>query len=72
MKTSEMSLDEIRTTGMQVLARELGPVGLVRFIQMFERGEGDYSRERHDSLPARDAADIGKEIVKARRPRRRK
>lgn len=42
-----MTFDQIRRTGLEVLARELGPVGMIRFIQQFEFGHGDYSIERH-------------------------
>ncbi|MBN1426167.1 hypothetical protein JXA88_16575 [Candidatus Fermentibacteria bacterium] len=42
-----MTLEQIREAGLKALSRELGPVGLVRFIQQFEPGTGDYTRERH-------------------------
>lgn len=55
MNVAEMSLDEIRQRGLKALARELGPVGLVRFLQQFETGHGDYTRDRgnwlNDDLP---------------------
>lgn len=43
MKTAE----EIRRQGFEALARELGPVGMARFLQLFENGSGDYVQERH-------------------------
>ncbi len=46
MTTEMMTLNEIQQAGLTVLSRELGPVGLVRFLQMFETGQSDYSRER--------------------------
>lgn len=42
-----MTLEQIRLTGLKALARDLGPVGLVRFLQQFETGHGDYTAERH-------------------------
>jgi hypothetical protein len=42
MKTTE----QIRRAGYEVLARELGPVAMVRFLQMFDLGSGDYTKER--------------------------
>jgi hypothetical protein len=42
-----MALDEIRRAGMAALFRELGPVGAIRFLQQYETGSGDYSRDRH-------------------------
>jgi len=38
-----MSLDEIRITGMEVLYEKLGPIGMVRFLQQFETGTGNYT-----------------------------
>ena len=40
------TLDEIRRKGLEVLRRELGRAGLVRFLQQFETGSGDYAQER--------------------------
>ena len=42
-----MTLEQVRTKGLQALADELGPVGMVRFLQQTETGRGDYSHERH-------------------------
>jgi hypothetical protein len=41
------TLDEIRRRGLEALRRELGRAGMVRFLQQFETGHGDYARERH-------------------------
>jgi hypothetical protein len=40
------TLDEIRRKGLEVLRRELGRTGLIRFLQQFETGRGDYAHER--------------------------
>jgi len=40
------TLDDIRRAGMDALVRELGPVGMIRFLQQFETGRGDYTTER--------------------------
>ncbi len=50
MNTRTMTPEQIRLAGLKVLARELGPVGMVRFLQQFETGQGDYSKERHEWL----------------------
>ena len=39
--------NDVRTRGYKALKRKLGPVGLLKFMHQFERGRGDYSRERH-------------------------
>lgn len=56
------SLEEIRAAGLEVLARELGPVGLVRFIQQFEGGRGDYTRERANWLAGARVEDVVRSI----------
>jgi hypothetical protein len=42
------TLDEIRRQGLEVLRRELGRAGLVRFLQQFSTGQGDYTELRRD------------------------
>lgn len=62
MITDSMTLNEIQQAGLAALSRELGPVGLVRFLQMFERGYGDYSQERSGWLDEQSVDDIAKRI----------
>ena len=47
MSVRTMTLEQIRLVGLEALTRELGPAGMVRFLQQFETGKGDYSLERH-------------------------
>ncbi len=42
-----MSPEEIRNAGLAALQRELGVVGMVRFLQQFEKDHGDDTKERH-------------------------
>lgn len=37
---------EIRRAGLAAVARALGPVGLARFLDLYEGGKGDYTAER--------------------------
>ena len=62
MNTQELSQEEIRSIGLEVLARELGPAGLIRFLQMYEHGNGDYTQGREDILPRQTAAQITEKI----------
>lgn len=39
---------EIRTVGMQALKEALGPVGMVRFLQQFDLGHGNYTEEKQN------------------------
>ena len=63
MNTHSMTLVQIRNAGLQALARELGPVGMVRFLQQYETGKGDYSRDRHAWLDELDARTVAAEIL---------
>jgi hypothetical protein len=42
-----MTLDEIYREGLEALRDRLGRAGMVRFLQQFETGQGDYARARH-------------------------
>jgi hypothetical protein len=41
-------LDEMRRKGLEALRHELGRAGLVRFLQQFETGCGNYAQERRE------------------------
>jgi hypothetical protein len=66
MNAAMMSLEEIRLMGLKALSRELGAVGLVRFLQQFETGYGDYTAERHTWLKERGVSEIVEDIEKGR------
>jgi hypothetical protein len=42
----DRSTDEIRRQGIDALVAALGPVDAVRFLQIFELGKGDYTKDR--------------------------
>lgn len=37
----------LRAAGMQALVEALGPVGFARFLQQFDNGYGDYTKEKY-------------------------
>lgn len=41
-----MTQREIREAGLAALIQSLGPTGMVRFLQQFDCGEGNYTQER--------------------------
>lgn len=41
---------QIRQLGIKALTQALGPVGMVRFLQQFDTGNGDYTRDRDELL----------------------
>ena len=66
MTTESLTLYQIRTIGFEALIRELGPAGAIRFIQQYETGHGDYTRDRKKLLPKKSVREIGREIMKRR------
>jgi hypothetical protein len=49
---------ELRRKGFDVLVDALGWINAVRFIQQYEQGRGDYTKERHAILPDWTAEEI--------------
>ena len=62
MNATNMTLAQIREAGIKALARELGPVGMVRFLQQYETGEGNYTLERDEWLAEPKIDDLLEEI----------
>ncbi len=63
MSATAMSQEQIRLAGLSALMQALGPVGMIRFLQQFETGHGDYSKDRHQWL---DSWDIDEALAKLR------
>ncbi len=66
MNVTTLTPVEIRRVGLAALARDLGFVGMVRFLQQFESGVGDYSTERHAWLGAATVSDWATRIRQRR------
>ena len=66
MTTEARTLEEIRRLGLEALARELGPVGMVRFLQQFESGHGDYTKDRNEWLDAPGVRELAGRILRDR------
>jgi hypothetical protein len=64
MTTESLTLYQIRVIGFEALVRELGPAGAIRFIQQYETGHGDYTRNRKRALSRQSAREIGNEMIK--------
>lgn len=62
MNVQMMTPQQIRVAGLAALSRELGLVGMIRFMQQFELGQGDYSKDRHQWLDKYTVDDIAKMI----------
>ncbi|HBR17390.1 MAG: hypothetical protein A3G39_03710 [Deltaproteobacteria bacterium RIFCSPLOWO2_12_FULL_43_16] len=57
----------VRKLGLEALTKTLGPVGMVRFLQQFEAGAGNYTKEREHWLKGLDVKTIIKEIKAMRK-----
>jgi hypothetical protein len=62
-----MTQEQIRQIGMEALIERLGPAGMLRFLQQFELGSGDYSKERHNWLGKPDVKTLAREIRRRRK-----
>jgi len=46
MTQQEITPSELRIRGIRALTEALGPVSMARFLQQFDSGSGDYTRDR--------------------------
>lgn len=53
---------ELRRRGFETLVASLGWVNAVRFIQQYECGQHDYTRERDQLLPDWDAETLVRKV----------
>jgi hypothetical protein len=52
----------LRKLGLEALYKSLGPLGIVRFLQQYEMGTGDYTKERDLWLKDIDIESIAIEL----------
>lgn len=67
MNTQTVTLEQIRAAGVAALTRELGVMGMIRFMQQFETGEGDDSKERHTWQDEQDIDTFARRIQEKRK-----
>ena len=65
------TISEVRKEGIQALTKTLGPVDMARFIQSFETGSGDYTKERHEWLPD-NLDDVKTDLLERQKKRKAK
>lgn len=61
-----MTLAQIRERGVEALTKALGPAGMIRFLQQFDMGSGDYTQDREKWLKDRTVRDVVEEIKRQR------
>lgn len=67
MASDQIPPEELRSRGLEALKRELGVIGMVRFLQQFDRGQGDYAVDRHAWQDQLTVADVLAQIEQKRR-----
>ncbi|TEB04073.1 hypothetical protein Psch_04202 [Pelotomaculum schinkii] len=50
MQIQTMSPSQLRKAGIAALVKPLGPAGMARFIQQYDIGTGDYTKDRNNWL----------------------
>jgi len=50
MQMQTMSPNQLRKAGLEALIKSLGPAGMARFIQQYDIGTGDYTKDRNNWL----------------------
>lgn len=60
MAVTVKDLEKIREEGLKALKEKLGPVGMIKFIQMYSDGKGDYTEERKEKLQSLTKKDLQK------------
>ena len=64
MKLKNMTLNQIRKEGFEALVERLGVTGPILFIRQFDKGKGDYTKERRRFFKDLTLNEIVKEIKK--------
>ncbi len=59
--------EDIRREGLNALEERLGRAGMLRFLQQFDRGRGDYAQERHAWVDSLTLADVKAELKALRK-----
>lgn len=57
---------QIKLMGFEAIKNELGVVGLIRFMQQYEMGSGNYTEDRHEWQDIYSVASLTK-AIKAKR-----
>ncbi len=66
----ERTSEEILEIGLEALRQRLGRAGMIRFIQHFDSGKGDYAKERHKLVDRLSMSDLTRRLVEHRKSRR--
>lgn len=67
MTTKEMTPAQFRNAVFQTVIREFGASGLIRFVQDYSEGVGDYTKDRASWLPPKSVRELEEDISAWRR-----
>ena len=67
MTLQKMSPNQIRSAGLAALVKSLGPTGMARFLQQFDSGATDYTKDRENWLGKISVDEITSAIEKMRK-----
>ncbi|ALF56134.1 hypothetical protein ACX27_30050 [Nostoc piscinale CENA21] len=67
LDVTKLTQAEIRRLGIEALTKALGPDGMARFMQQFEKGSGDYTKDRDQILGNPTIDDIFSRIEEHRK-----
>lgn len=67
MELQKASTVQIRNRGVEVLAKALGPAGMARFLQQFDTGSGNYTKDRVQWLEKVTVQEAVEEVKRSRR-----
>lgn len=72
MQMQTMSPNQLRKAGLAALAKSLGPAGMARFIQQYDVGIGDYTKDRSNWLNDMSLDEIIQDIYRVRNDKKEK
>ena len=65
--TRHMTALELHKAVLDLIGREMGPAAIIRFVQLYSRGSGNYTEERHAWLDSLTDEEIDRELEAKRR-----
>jgi hypothetical protein len=67
MTTKQLTLEEVKIKGLNILYKNLGSVDFIRFLQQYENGYGDFTQERDKFQNSYTVTNLIEEIKKNRK-----
>lgn len=63
----ELSAIELQRKGIEVLVKDLGMAGAMQFLKLYDKGAGDWTKERQTILNDLTVDDVMNEIIATRK-----